>query len=141
MIPRSLRRKGFTLIELMIAAGVLVIVLGGLLLTYISCFALNETSRNLTFAINSAQDKLEEIRDYTFSRIYDDYNGHTFEVPGIASGDSKGLVEVDNSNPDLLKITITVCWRQGGGRIIGGDSSLNPLPSSPCKLVTLMASR
>lgn len=139
MINRSL--KGFTLIEVLVAVGILVIILAGLLLSYTSCFILNETTRNLTFAMNAAQNVLEEIREHTFSRIYRDYNRRTFEVPQIPPGNSRGLVEVDNSNPDLLRITITVCWRQSGGRIIGGDRNLNPLSSSPVRLVTLMASR
>jgi len=136
---RKKQVKGFTLAELLLAVSILAFVLTGLLLTFISCLTLNETTKNLTFAINSAQDRLEEIRDYTFSQIHNDYNGHTFEIPEIP-GNSRGVVEVDNSNPDLLKITVIVCWRQKG-KVIGGDENLNPLSTSPAKLVTLMASR
>jgi hypothetical protein len=56
-----------------------------------------------------AQEKLEEIRNHNFYKIYQDYyNGSTFGVTGIA--EAKGRVDVDNTNPDLLEITVTICW-------------------------------
>lgn len=146
--------KGFTLLEIMLAVAILVIVLCGILATYISCFELISLSKNLTLAINSCQMKIEEIRDYTFSQIYSYYNNQTFEVDEMPPGYSKGVILVDNSNPDLLKVTITVCWRQRANRIIGEDLDLdgvldsgedlnsNPgIIDSPAQLVTLITQR
>jgi prepilin-type N-terminal cleavage/methylation domain-containing protein len=138
---RSTYNKGFSLMELIIAMSIMAIALLGLLATYISCFELAEIARNTTYALNSAQRMMEEIRDHNFSDIFNDYNNTTFTVDGIPSGDSNGLVEVDNTNPDLLTVTITVCWRQKSGRIIGGDSALNPVSSSPVRLVTQIADK
>jgi Tfp pilus assembly protein PilV len=142
---------GFTLLELMLAAGVLIVAISGLIAAFIGCYCLNETARNLTFATMGAQEKLEEIRNHNFYKIYQDYyNGSTFGVTGIA--EAKGRVDVDNTNPDLLEITVTICWKQVGGRIIGeardvggnlviedidGDGKIE----SPVQLVTLMTKR
>ena len=145
--------KGFTLIEVMLAAAFLVIVLSGLLATYISCFELISLSRNLTFATNAAQMKIEEIRDYSFSHIYSDYDNTTFNVSEITPGNSRGVIYVNNKNPELLLVTISVCWDQRSGRIIGEDLNLdgnldagedangNSIIDSPAQIVTLIAAR
>lgn len=98
-----------------------------------------------------AQERLEEIRNHNFYRIYSDYDNTTFEVTGIE--EAKGRVDVDNTDPDLLKITVTICWKQVGGRIIGEDLNLdgdldtgedsngNEQLDSPVQIVTLMAKR
>ncbi len=150
---------GFTLVELMIAVAILAIILLGLLAVFTSCFKLNETSRNLTVAINGAQKKIEEIRNSTFSSVYSIYNGAAFEVDGLDNSDSEGSIMVDNTNPALLEVTVTVCWRQKGGRIIGEDNgggggialdgklngtedtNVNNILDSPAQIVTLMTRR
>lgn len=145
--------KGFTLIEVMLATAFLVIVLSGLLATYISCFELISLSRNLSFATNAAQMKIEEIRDYPFSQTHSDYDNTTFTVSEISPGNSRGVVYVNNSNPELLLITVSVCWSQRANRIIGEDLDLdgildlgedtnaNNIIDSPAQLVTLIAAR
>lgn len=145
--------RGFTLIEVMIAAAILAVVICGILATYISCFELISTSRNFTFAVNAAQRKIEEIRDYNFSQIYSDYNNQSFTVDEMSVGDSRGIVYVDELTPELLEVTISVCWRQRQNRIIGEDRNLdgalgpgedangNNMIDSPVQLVTLITAR
>ncbi|MEK6715594.1 MAG: prepilin-type N-terminal cleavage/methylation domain-containing protein [Candidatus Omnitrophota bacterium] len=135
------KKTGFTLIEIVIAMLVVFIAVIGLLAAYASSFELVETARNTTYALNEAQEKVEELRGHNFFDIFDDYANTNFTVDGIAAGNSNGLVEVGNTNPGLLLVTVTVCWRQRSGRIIGGDSGLNPLSSSPVRLVTYIANR
>lgn len=144
----SAERSGFTLMELMLAAAVLIIAISGLVAAFIGCYVLNETAKNLTLATMGAQEKLEEIRNHNFGKIYSDYNGTTFDVTGI---DAEGRVDVDNADADLLKIAVTICWRQVGGRIVGEDLNLdgdldagedsngNGQLDSPAQIVTLMA--
>lgn len=98
-----------------------------------------------------AQEKLEEIRNHNFHKIYLDYDDTTFGVAGIE--EAEGRVDVDNTNPDLLEITVTVCWKQVGGRVIGEDLNLdgdldtgedsngNGQLDSPVQIITLMAKR
>lgn len=152
----KLSNKGFTLIEVMLAAAILVIVLCGILATYISCFELISTSKNLTFAVNAAQSKIEEIRDYTFSGIYADYDNQTFTVNEIPQ--SMGVIRIINvpGTSDLLAVAVSVSWRQRSNRIIGGDQNLNgvldttepfvtiygtDIIDSPVQLVTLITQR
>lgn len=120
-------RMGFTLIELMIAVGVLVIAFLGLLGVFTACLELNETSKNLTIALHGAQRKMEEIRDHNFGQIYSNYTGSgaNFELAGLPDADSEGSIVVDNSDPELLQVTVTVCWKQKRGRIFGEDRNLN----------------
>jgi len=144
-----MNKSGFTLLELVIAAAILIMALLGLLRIYIGCFNLNETARNLTAAINGAQKEMERIHSLAFSSI----SAGTFEIDAIAGADSEGIVEVCNADPELLVVTVTVCWRQRNGRIIGENSDLddgvfdlvtedengNGRLDSPAQIVTLVA--
>lgn len=135
------KKKAFTLIEVVIAIGIMAVAFLGLVAAYISSFELAETAKNTTYALNAAQKKIEEIRDYNFFDIPADYDNTNFTVDGISAGNSNGLVEIDDSAPELLVVTVTACWKQKGGRIIGGDAALTPLSTSPVRLVTYIADR
>lgn len=170
-----MNKSGFTLLELMIGATVLIVALVGLIAAYIGCFTLNEGARNLTIAINGAQEKLEEIRNHNFDTMVGDYSpggsdGNTFTIDPtnwLTAENQTAVIYILNpqtdvilntsptANPglDLYKITITICWRQKGGRIFGEDGNLdgvfdagedingNDRLDSPAQLVTLMAKR
>lgn len=146
-----MKKSGFTLMELMVAAAILASVLLGILGVFTACFVLNETAENLTLAINAAQQEVERIRNLGFSQISAE-DGSSFEIAGIADINSEGAIAVDSSEPTLLEVTVTVCWRQVGGRIIGeardisGDLVIEDLNkdgsiSSPAQIVTLIAER
>lgn len=121
--------------------GIMVIAFTGVVAAYIACFDLVETAKNTTYALNAVQKKIEEIRDYNFANVVTTYDNATFTVDGISAGNSNGLVEIDDSNPDLLLVTVTACWRQKSGRVVGGDASLTPSSSSPARMVTYIADR
>lgn len=144
--------KAFTLIEVMLGAALLVTVLVSIIAVYMICFELVSTSRNMTFAVNEAQAMMEEIRDYDFYIIYSYYNNKTFTVSEITSGNSRGVVYVDNSNPSLLKVTISVCWRDRTRTIgedldfdgvldSGEDLNKNGIIDSPAQIVSLITER
>jgi len=152
-IRETLRRpfnKGFTLVEILLATGILALAICGILAMYISCFTLIATSKNVNIATDAALGLLEEIRSSQFTRIVDDYNGLTFTVNNIPA--SRGIVYVDDTNSELLKVTVSVCWRQGN-RTIGEDTNLNGvldsgedvngngIIDSTVELVTLIANR
>ncbi len=152
-------KRGFSLIELMFAAGILISGLATLLGIFALCFTLSETAKNLTLSTNAIKQQLEDIRDHNYFNIYDDYNNTAFTISGMSSQNGTGAITVNNSDPDLLKITISVSWRQKGGRIIGADNgsgggiALNGIRDgaeqsdadgtlkSPAKIVTLIANR
>ncbi len=113
---------GFTLVELLISAAILTFVLCGILITYSSCITLVKTSKNINSATNAAQAKIEEIRAYSFDDIVADYNSETYAVDDIPG--SVLVIYADDANTELLKVTISVCWRQGN-RVIGEDIDLD----------------
>ena len=57
-----MRKKGATLVELMLAAVILAIALTALLEAFLGQIALNEQSRNLTWAMNDAARVMERLR-------------------------------------------------------------------------------
>ena len=124
----ALAKKGFTLVEVLIAAGILAIVLVGLLQTFIQCSLLASMAGNLTSAVAQAQNKMEEIRNHNYDLITTDYApvgtppANTFNVSPL---DGKGVIYIDSSNANLLKITIDVCWKEKDNRIVGEDTNRN----------------
>lgn len=143
-------KKGFTLSEVILAVAILAFALCAILTTYISCLTLVATSKNINSATNAALGLIEQIRADSFTQIIDDYVGLNFTVNDISS--SRGVVYIDDTNPDLLEATVSVCWRQGS-KIIGEDADLdgvldagedangNGIIDSPVELTTLIANR
>jgi len=142
--------SGFTLAEILLATGILAFAVCAILSTYISCFVLTATSKNVNIATYAALGMMEEIRSSAFSRITNDYGGLNFILNDMPS--SRGVVYVNDTNPELLEVTISVCWRQGN-RIIGEDTDLdgildagedangNGIIDSTVQLVTRIANR
>jgi len=143
-------KRGFTLLEILLAAAILASAVSAILATYYSCFVLIGTSKSINIGMNAAMGLMEEIHSSPFSRIIDDYNGINFVVNAIPQ--SRGVVYIDDANSELLEVTISVCWRQGT-RVIGEDTDLdgildagedkngNGIIDSPVQLVTRIANR
>lgn len=157
---KSLPSNAFTLMELMIAALILALVLVGLLASYISCMQLTEITRNISIAVNVVQAKAEEIKkqselplteDHDYETLKTDYNGASFTTPRL---NGIGVSYVDDANPKLVKITVSLSWRQSRGMVIGEDKNLNGqwdsgedtliannTLDSPAEIVTYIAKR
>ncbi len=159
------RRRGFSLIEVLITTTVFVTVVGALLLLFISCLSLNTISQDTTTAINAAYAKLEEMTQASFETLVSNYSpggnpGNNFTVAewskphtGIISIIDDGSDEPDNiTNNNLIQITITVCWQGRVTSVLGEDKNLdgiftagieddnnNDRLDSPAQIVTLMA--
>lgn len=123
-MPKHKKRstQGFTLPELMVAAMVTIISFLGILYTYVRYLELDEISRNTGIALQASQNKIEAIKNTQFDQIFATYNNHTFLFSGI---NGRGSVRVDDTNPKLMLVTVTFCWRQSNGRLMGEDSNLN----------------
>lgn len=121
-------KKGFSLPEMLLAAVITSFALCGILLTYITCMDAVKSSKNVGIAAGAAQGLIEEIRGTPFPQIVAIYNLLGFTVNGIPPingiPSNRGIVYVDDSNPEFLLVTVSVCWRQGN-RIIGEDTNLN----------------
>lgn len=147
---RLTTKKGVTLVEMLLAAVILAYAVCGILALHVSCFDLVSTSKNISIAVNASQGLMEEIRNASFPQIFDNYNNLNFTVNTMSS--NRGVVYVDDTDPELLRVTISVCWNQRN-RIIGEDRNLNGaleagedannngVIDSPAQLVTLVANR
>lgn len=120
--------SGFTLPELMISAFILIVSFSGIMLSFARCMDLTELSKNSSNVIIIVESKMEEIKNTGFGQILATYNNTTFTDPSI---DGIGVIYVDNinqdgtTNTDLVTVTISFCWAQKNGRIIGEDKNLD----------------
>lgn len=106
-------KRGFILAEVLLAAAIAAYALCGILAMYIYCYDLVSTSKNISIATNAAQGLMEEIRNASFSQVFDDYDQLNFVVNNMPA--NRGVVYVDDNDPELLCVTISVCWRQKTG--------------------------
>ena len=108
-------QKGFTLVEIMVSAGILSIVIVGIMQLYIYTSVLAELAGDKITAINEIQSKMDEIRNTSFSSIATTYpSGTTFALPSQLTGN--GVITLDASNSDILGVTITATWTNKKGR-------------------------
>ena len=108
-------RKGFTLLELAIASGILTVAILGLLAALHSPFTLNTAAKETTVALQDASRVLEEIRVTAFSSVattnwtaWAQNNGLTHLV--------NEAVTVTTTGTDPLTITTQVQWTSQGGK-------------------------
>ena len=150
-----LKRKGFTLLELMIVSGILIIVLTGLLGSFIACIELTQNTKNANLALTAVVGKMEEIRgtpSENFLNITSAYGNRSYSIAGMSPSDGLVYVSVDDTNTSLINISICACWRQRTSRIIGectdssgivvfSDNDSDNVLDSQVQLSSLMAQR
>ncbi len=117
-------RRGFTLPELLIAAVVFVLTFVGILLSYLRCMELNELSRNSSLAVAAVKSRMEDIKNTDFVNISSTYDKIAFSANGI-NGKGVSYVEDVATDPKLLKVTISFCWKQKSGLLVGEDNDLD----------------
>jgi type II secretory pathway pseudopilin PulG len=115
-------KKAVTLVELLLAVAILVFAISGILLLFIHCSFLNESSRNLTIAASHAQFVMEDMKSASFSTLQQNINAGNWNwQPDII--ESKGLTALSNesistqaagANP--LDISVTVSWQDRNQR-------------------------
>ncbi len=128
--------KGFTLVEVLVAAAILAFCLCGLLATYINMFFLADLSRDFTLANNAIQAKAEEIKKTNFDGLslgespfnLTDYGFPSPSEPGEVT--SKGNITVSSTGYSDLKIVRLIACFKSRGRLIGEDSNLNGILNS-----------
>jgi Tfp pilus assembly protein PilV len=114
------RERGLTLLELMIALGVIGVSLFAIMSMVLSTSTIKDGMRELSTAKESAGAKLEEIKSQPFDTIPAYVAGTAlYPVPGLShpafGSQGRGQVFIDASNPNLYDITVTISWvRQGG---------------------------
>lgn len=125
--------KGFSLLEVMFSALVMVALLVGVLSLYTSCLNLQETAKNSSRASFQLSSKMEEIIGTTFGNITA-YNNTRANLDGL---NGEMLVEVNTREgyaaEDLLGVRIIAGWTQRGGSVIG-EYGPNPDNSNQVEL-------
>ncbi len=116
------RKQGMTLVELLVATVVFTMAFIGLLMSFVKSMELHETSRNTSYALTAVKSRIETIKNTNFADIYSTYNKATFTDSSI---NGIGVSYVDNSNSDLLVVTVSFSWQQENNRIIGEDKDLD----------------
>ncbi|MGB9608970.1 MAG: type IV pilus modification PilV family protein [Minisyncoccia bacterium] len=104
-------KKGFSLIEVLIAISLLAIILV-LILPIWQFELINKRISNLNIANRIAASKLEELKQAKFSGL-PELGTTTFSHPDLAKlNQGSGLIFVENySTSSLKKITIEVLWQ------------------------------
>ena len=110
--------------ELLVSSLILLVVIVSLLISYIRCLELAELSKNILSATNASRSRMEQIKNTEFDQIAANHNNVTFTSPNF---NGMGVSYVTTVNPDFLQVTVTFCWRQTSGRVIGEDKNLNGL--------------
>ena len=109
-------KKGFTLIELMM--GVVILLVSGLALLsgFLGSMFLNNSSNNLTTAVNDAQYVLEQVKglDYT-TCIQMNFSGGCYTLPTFTNLPSETVTFKPYPETDIgtsiSKITVEVTWQ------------------------------
>jgi hypothetical protein len=118
---------GFTIVELILTTGILAIALVGVVQLFIYCLWETETAGNVTTAMSECYAKLEELRDLEFDDIVPTYGpggtaGDLFALKGL---DGIGVIQLDDSVPEILTVKVAVAWRERGVLVFGEDANLN----------------
>lgn len=106
---RLTTEKGLTLTEILISTLILIPVFVSVMYVFIQCMELSETAANSTTAVWASQDKITEIENAQFSQIFGTYNNTDFTTQGL---NGRGAIYIDNSNTDILEITVSFSWQQ-----------------------------
>ncbi len=143
-----LRRRGFTLVEVLAVVFILAVGLTSVSALFIAGLVSGRKAERLSAATNAVQQQLERLRSAGFSgcsvdpEIFRSTDGYTiqvqhsdgtgqigFEVPELPGG--QGTIDIAFYNdgtgvfPNLKQLTITVAWT--GGRPTGGTTVFETL--------------
>jgi len=110
IINRKLSKKGFSLIELMVAVVILAIAVLGIFLAFSSAWMGMAVGRDITVATNYARGEMETIKNKPFKTLSTeepppDYKGKFSISTKITNEIIKGV-----ERNDLKRVTTTVNW-------------------------------
>jgi prepilin-type N-terminal cleavage/methylation domain-containing protein len=109
-------KSGMTLIEVLVASGILAVCLSGLLLAYINLITLTDVTRSFTLANNAAQHIMELIKTKPFAAITNDplTNAELEAILTNSEFDTTSAwarVTVVDTSAFLKKVTVMVFFR------------------------------
>ena len=104
IINRKLSKKGFSLIELMVAVVILAIALVGIFLAFSSGWMGMADARDRTVATNYAQEILEDIKNTPFEKIHPESKSQIDDTKF-----SRNINSI-NINQNIKEVTAQVTW-------------------------------
>ena len=112
IINKKLSKKGFSLIELMIAVVIFAIAVLGIFFAFSSGWMGMANARDRTVATNYAREEMEDIKNMDFELITNENLG----VAEIIEGKFNRVVTVIDEHNNLKKITTRVFWNDKAGK-------------------------
>ncbi|MBS3757462.1 MAG: prepilin-type N-terminal cleavage/methylation domain-containing protein [Desulfobacterales bacterium] len=111
------RNKGFTLIEAVVAIGILAIGILAVASMQLTAFKGNRSARRQTEAVSLAAQRLEELAALPYEDARLAGGSHRESDVGPAGQYNLDWI-VENNSPlaGIKTITLTVSWNSGGGR-------------------------
>lgn len=107
------KKRGLTLVELMIAVMILVPVLTVVLQGFVRCLEMNAIAQETSLVVWAERTKIAAIEETPFNNIQSTFNGQTFTVSGLSG---QGTVTVSAPEVDLLTVAIVYNWTGRGAR-------------------------
>lgn len=108
-------KKGFSLIELMISAAILIGVLLPVLILFYNYLVVMEITRNTTIAVSDAAFVLESMRStdpFTYTNVSAVANAAVTAVNGAAKLKNEAVtVSYQDTGADPLVVTVQVSWQ------------------------------
>ncbi len=108
------KNKGFTLVELMFAVSILLVSILALLSGFFGALFLNNSSNNLTTAVNDAQYVLEQIKGLNYTNcIQNNFTGGCYTLPVFTNlpGEEVSLSPAPVIGSNISKITVKISWQ------------------------------
>ena len=104
----KISNRAFTLVELMVAAFILLFAISGMLVAFVSSTLLNESNNNLVIAVNDAQFVLEQIKGVAYTSI------SSYSAPTFTSLSSETITLSRNVGTRIAEVTVNVSWSERG---------------------------
>lgn len=120
-------RKGFTLIEQLVAAVVMLVVFVSVTQAFVGIGIVNNRANAQTEAVELMQQKLEQLRNTPYNNLAvgsTDFSTEMNDFPSMQSPRS-AVIEITEVNPGILKrIDITVSYSKSGATRTVATSTL-----------------
>lgn len=106
------RIKGLSLIELLMATIILILILSGLLLAFVSCILMNEANNNLVTAANDAQYVIEQIKGLAYGSISSFVNN--FDQSQFTNLHNEAVIPNASVGSQIADLSVNVTWTERG---------------------------
>lgn len=121
-----LRKKGFTLVEILVSTAIMAIAITSTLQILIYLLQMNEANQVSVACMNRVQGLMDEIKRVNYDDIIL-YNGDTFTVDELTTRGirHRGVIYANEIEANFLSdVKVVISW-ENKSRIIGEDRNFN----------------